>query len=340
MSCYIQRQLESTTEYYKITEDGPYNAVFNGFIWNLKFTAITLLAAFIAWSEHIPLLRKVQKVIFGRGDAATEHGRSSDKASKSASWSVALKKWFFFDKEFLVKAVGETGYEYLTFQRCVAAYQAVLALVSLAIMLPIHLGAGDRFEAAQFASTTLVSLSSEQRNYTYVHVIGSFLLLPFTLITMRVFFRKTGQLRIGCEFKMRRTLYLTGLPKRLRSPDAITKYFGRRYPECTIEGITLNIKTYSISNLEDELSLLQDIIREAEKSDNSRLFPNCRFCACLVQHSTPPPLAVDFYGEKKSRVETELKREAREMFSEDNKLDSAFVRMEQLEDARQIGNTS
>ena len=42
MSCYIEKQLLSTTEYYKISADGPYNAIFNGLIWNANFTAIIL----------------------------------------------------------------------------------------------------------------------------------------------------------------------------------------------------------------------------------------------------------------------------------------------------------
>ena len=345
MSCYIQKSLQSTTEYYPISENGPYNAIYNGLIWNLKFTAITLFFAFLVWSKlNIPLLNRLKKELRRGEDVAMIQGHIADISQERgqlpviiASWWDAFKKWLFFDQEYLVKAVGETGYEYFTFQRYIIAYQLVLTFVSLVIMLPTHLAVGNRFETSQFAATTVANLGSDRNNLTYIHVTGSFLLLPMTLITMRMFIKRMGKIAVGNDFAMRRTLFLTGLPMRLRNPDAIAKYLHRRYPGCRIESIRVNIEIDSISNLEDELNLLQNIIREAEKSDASYLFPRCRFCACLNRNPAVPPLAVEFYGEKKRHVENEIRRETKEMFSKDRKIDSAFVCMEQLEDARQIG---
>ena len=126
-----------------------------------------------------------------------------------------------------------------------------------------------------------------------------------------------------------------GLPQRLRNPDAIKRYLGRRYPACHIDSIRLNIQITSISSLEDELSVLEDILSDAEKTGDKRLFSKFPISACLNTDS--PPLAIEFYGEKKKDAENSIKREAHEMFFQDNKLDSAFVRLEQMEDARQIG---
>ena len=123
----------------------------------------------------------------------------------------------------------------------------------------------------------------------------------------------------------------------LRSPDAIKTYLARRYPGCNIESIHLNIRIDSLSSLENNISQLKDILSEAEKSGDERLFPKCRFCACLRTDSTPPPLAIEYYGEQKEIAESEIRREAHYIFNKDHKLDSAFVCMQQLEDARQIG---
>jgi len=230
-----------------------------------------------------------------------------------------------------------------TFQRCVIGYQAVLAFVCLVVILPIHLFGGHRFERHEFGATTLPNILTEtshsHEEFTYVHVIGSFLLLPWTLFVMRVFFRRIGNLRGGQEFEERRTLYLTGLPERLRNKDAIQKYMWRRYPGCRIESIRVNIKLVSISHLEEKYNELQEILSESEKSgDNERLFPKCLMCAWLVQVGTRPRRVLDYYAEEKRSVEKTIQEEAHKITLQHNKLDSAFVRMELLEDAIQIGN--
>ena len=218
MSCQSQKKLEATTEYFPISEDGPFNAIFNGLVWNIQFTVITLVAAFLIWSKfYIPILDKLKTglrhgeyVTMVRGQIQDLTDEMSKVTDTLFGRGDSLKKWFFFDKEFLVNAVGETGYEYFAFQRFVIAYELVLTFVSLLIMLPIHLVVGSNFEQGQFAATTLANLSSGQHQFAYLHVVGSFLLLPLTLFTMKMFFRKIGKLSIGDEYAMRRTLYLTG----------------------------------------------------------------------------------------------------------------------------------
>ena len=229
MSCYIEKQLLSTTEYYKISADGPYNAIFNGLIWNAKFTAIILAVAIVIWSKIYILLWDQLKKAFRRGEAPTTiRGPHKDEetAAANAGWFDALKKWFVFDTDFLVNTATQSGYEYLTFQRCLIAYQMLLTLVSLGIMLPIHLVVGDRFKQDHFAATTFANLGSDQHYYAYIHVTGAFLLLPFTLATMKMFFRRIGR-GAGGEFTLRRTLYLTGMPSnqsRSKSHD-VKNYF-------------------------------------------------------------------------------------------------------------------
>jgi len=339
MSCYIRKQLKTTgSELFTISDDYAYNGIFNGLYWNIKFTAGFCLVAIIMWSRfNLPFLNRFTKGLH------PGFVRDQEKETPPLlNFFDLLKKWAWHDKDFLIQTCGETGFEYLTFQRYIAGYQLILCIFGLGIFLPLHLCLGNNFSTSTFAATTMSNLNPGLHPDIYwAHLIYSFLFIPLILFTMRQFFNHIDKPHIGREFRVRRTLYLSGLPEGLRNPLAITKYFERRYPDFKIKNIHVNIKVSSFSALEDNYAKYRSILEECGNSENAQteiIFPKNSCSQCCNVDTPPPEYAHLYYTEEVQFAKNRLQSLAIQIVNEDSKLDSAFVQVESIEAARLIGN--
>lgn len=354
MSCFIKRQLNRNngSALYDVSDDLPYNGVVNAFAWNAKAWIILTLLSVVLWSRYkIPCfgyltkgLRRGEDVVRIRDHVEpTPADETGDEGPKKpwASFKETLQKWFWLDRDFLIKACEVSGYEYLSYQRYVAIFQLVMCIIGLLVILPINLSLGSVFPANSFSASTMSNLLPKtHHHYFWAHLIYGLLVVVGTQFCMRVFFRRINMFRKDQSGKIRRTLYLSSLPRRMRDPEAIKKYFRRKYPGSKIKSVRVNFQLKSISGLEEEHSMLTDIIEECNKSSDGnqeRLFNKNVCSSCCADGDTLLPLAVDHFQHQKEEIEETLKNKVKKILETTETIDSAFVQVETLEIARLIG---
>ena len=292
MSCYIKKQLhQNTSDLFNVSEDLPYNGIVNGIIWNLEFSAVLIFLTFILWSRY-----KIN--FFGfvlKGLQPVDDAKSSDWANLPGN----IKKWILLDREYLINSCQESGYEYMCYQRYVAAFQLIMCIFGLPIVLVINLIFGTNFEKSTFASTTMSNLHPKiHTNYYWAHIIFSVMIFPGTLFCMKLFFTKIEIKKdVKAEldyFGFRRTLYLSNLPPEMRNPEAVKHYFDQNYPDSNVNVnfIKVNTKISSIKSLEDELETIECIL---SKCGHEEVIFNRTFCCCrcCIEGDTEPVLVKD-----------------------------------------------
>jgi hypothetical protein len=347
MSCFIKKKLVSgaSKDLYDVTEDKVYNNIFNALAWNVKFSILTLIATFLLWSRFkIPILKHFSLGL-RRGEDLVLRGHHVKELKQKIvglgewwrSFLASTKSWILHDREFLVSRCGEAGYEYLTYQRYVAAFQFILCIIGLCLILPTNLLVGTAFPASSFSATTMSNLVPRiHYRFYWLHLIFSFSILPATLICMRLFFKHIDRTSDTHTFKISHTLHLSRLPKSMRDTAAIRDYFSKVFPGCQISDININLKITSLSNLEKEYHQLKEIIQVLRDSgEDEFIFQFNLICSCCTFNETQ--LAVEYYENKLARTREKLKATARRIFDRQKKLDSAFVQVESLEMARAIG---
>ena len=355
MSCFIKRQLLRSS-LYDVSEDLPYNGVVNCFAWNMKGWLILAGLSVVLWSRYkIPCfnyltrgLRRGEDVVRVHDHvevAATDETQVDGVKKPWLSFKETLQKWFWLDREFLIQACAVSGYEYLSFQRYVAVFQLIICIFGLSVILPINLAVGTVFPAKTFSATTMSNLvPKEHHPYFWAHVVSSTLILAGTLLCMRFFFSRINMSRKDESGKIRRTLYLSKLPRDLREPEAIKDYFKSKYPGSNVKAVRVNFELKSISGLQEEHSMLTDIIEECSKpsnADQERLFKKggaCPSCCRSSNGDKVPPLALGHYQQQKEKLEEKLKTKVENILENKETVDSAFVQVESLEISRQIGN--
>jgi hypothetical protein len=237
------------------------------------------------------------------------------------------------------------GYQYLTYQRYVAVFQFILCIFGLGVILPTNLLVGTAFPASSFSATTMSNLVPRIHfRFYWLHLIFSFSIFPATLICMRLFCKHIDKLFDVHTTKISHTLYVSRLPKNLRSKPAIQDYFNQMYPGCKISSIDINIKVKSLNKLENEYHELQETIKEIRESGGAakreplfKLNFICSYCACS-RRGAEEQLAEEYYLERLADVKKKLKEKAVKIYYTGRKLDSAFVKVESLTMARTIGN--
>ena len=101
----------------------------------VKLTPGFCLVAIIMWSQfNLPFLNR-----FTKGLRAGFVRDQVKETPPTFNFFDLLKKWAWHDKDFLIQTCGETGFEYLTFQRYIAGYQSIVCIFGLGIFLPLHL---------------------------------------------------------------------------------------------------------------------------------------------------------------------------------------------------------
>ena len=141
--------------------------------------------------------------------------------------------------------------------------------------------------------------------------------------------------------KIRRTLYLSKLPSNMRNSEAIKDYFDAKYPGSNVKLVRVNFELSAIPDLEKEHGILTSIVDKCSNSsdeDEERLI-NKRACSsCCDEGDFDPPLASDHYQRQREEIGQELNTRVKKILENMEKVDSAFVQVESLEIARQIGN--
>lgn len=353
MSCFIKKQVSlNNSELHNISSDLAYNGIINNLIWNAQFTALVLFITIILWSRYkitflgyvLNGLKRGEDVVRVAQHVETLDTDVLDEGEGIKGWKklgASIANWFWLDRRYLTESCQESGYQYLCYQRYVATFQFILWIIGCFVILPINLYFGKMYPGTKFAATTMSNLvPSDQHNLYWIHTIFSVLIFPSTLICMKLFFVKIEkpdrEKTAATQLNICRTLYLSELPANMRSEEEIRKYFKRKYPGSNLTHVYVNIKVQKIENLKEELSSLEDILALSQTKSNEKVFNKKWCCQCCIDKTDESDLAIEHYMKKKEAIERKLNLKVHKVLFKD-KLDSAFVQVETLEKARQIG---
>ena len=354
MSCFIKKQVSlNSSELYNISDDLAYNGIINNIIWNVEFAALVSVITIVLWSRYkITLfgnvlngLKRGEDVVPVEQHVDTLDSKALGEGEGIKGWrrlGETIEKWFWLDRSYLMESCQESGYQYLCYQRYVTIFQFILWIVGGFVILPINLYFGQIYPATTFSATTMSNIKpAEHHSLFWVHTIFSVLIFPSTLICMKLFFKRIekpdSEKTDANELNIRRTLYLSELPAKMRSEAKIQKYFKRRYPGSNLTHVYVNIKVQKIENLKEELSAVEDILALCQTKPNEKIFNKTWCCQCCIEKTNEPNFALAHYKKKKEEIESKLNNKVRKVLTKDKKIDSAFVQVETLEKARQIG---
>ncbi|XP_031822888.1 CSC1-like protein 1 [Sarcophilus harrisii] len=238
------------------------------------------------------------------------------------SWLTAV---FRMQDEQIQEWCGDDAIHYLSFQRHIIFLLVVLSFLSLCVILPVNLS-GDLLvkDAYNFGRTTIANLQTGN-NLLWLHTIFAVIYLLLTIAFMR---HHTQSIKYKEENLVRRTLFITGLPKNTRK-ETLESHFREAYPTCTVVEVQL---CYDVA----KLIYLCNERKKAEKSLNyytnlqiktgERTFINPKpcgqFCFCDISGCEKED-AIIYYTRMKDRLLRRLSQE--EHTVQDHPLGMAFV---------------
>ncbi|XP_072503807.1 CSC1-like protein 1 isoform X3 [Notamacropus eugenii] len=238
------------------------------------------------------------------------------------SWLTAV---FRMQDEHIQEWCGDDAIHYLSFQRHIIFLLVVISFLSLCVILPVNLS-GDLLDKDpySFGRTTIANLQTGN-DLLWLHTIFAVIYLLLTVGFMR---HHTQSIKYKDENLVRRTLFITGLPKNTRK-EMLESHFRDAYPTCTVVEVQL---CYDVA----KLIYLCNERKKAEKSLNyytnlqtktgERTFINPKpcgqFCFCEIQGCEKED-AIIYYTRMKDKLLQKLSQE--ECTVQDHPLGMAFV---------------
>ncbi|XP_004605574.2 CSC1-like protein 1 isoform X2 [Sorex araneus] len=142
-------------------------------------------------------------------------------------WLTAI---FRLHDEQILEWCGEDAIHYLSFQRHLIFLLVAVSCLSLAVILPVNLS-GNLLnkDPYSFGRTTIANLQTNN-DLLWLHTIFAVIYLFLTVGFMR---HHTQSIKYTEENPVRRTLFITGLPKETRK-ETVESHFRDAYPTCEV----------------------------------------------------------------------------------------------------------
>ncbi|XP_064132875.1 CSC1-like protein 1 isoform X5 [Loxodonta africana] len=123
------------------------------------------------------------------------------------AWLTAI---FYLTDDQILEWCGEDAIHYLSFQRHIIGLLVVVSFLSLCVILPVNLSGNllDK-DPYSFGRTTIANLQTDT-NLLWLHTVFAVIYLILTVGFMR---HHTQSIRYKAESLVRRTLFITGLPR-------------------------------------------------------------------------------------------------------------------------------
>ncbi|XP_035824906.1 CSC1-like protein 2 isoform X3 [Aplysia californica] len=196
--------------------------------------------------EHRLKPSRWTSLFFGDHDSRSSTGsqESLDTAVASQdkgifSWIVAF--WKLRDVDILHKC-GKDALQYLSFQRYLLVYVAIVTVLSIAVVLPINFKGDLLGTAVDFGHTTIGNLHPDDP-VLWVHAVMSVLYLVAVIAVLRHFHLN---LDVEEDEQVSRTLMVSNIPKSKCFHSPILQHFQEAYPESTVTDIQF---AYNITGL-------------------------------------------------------------------------------------------
>ncbi|KAM6217437.1 CSC1-like protein 1 [Rhynchocyon petersi] len=154
-------------------------------------------------------------------------------------WLTAI---FHLNDDQILQWCGEDAIHYLSFQRHIIGLLVVVSFFSLCVILPVNLS-GNLLnkDPYNFGRTTIVNLQTDN-DLLWLHTIFAVIYLFLTVGFMR---HHTQSIKYKAESLVRRTLFITGLPRDARK-EVVESHFRDAYPTCHVVEVQL---CYNVAKL-------------------------------------------------------------------------------------------
>ncbi|XP_053065715.1 CSC1-like protein 1 isoform X4 [Acinonyx jubatus] len=204
----------------------------------------------------------------------------------------------------ILERCGEDAIHYLSFQRHVIFLLVVVSCLSLCVILPVNLS-GDLLDKDpySFGRTTIANLQTDD-DLLWLHTVFAVIYLLLTVGFMR---HHTRSIQYQEENSVRRTLFITGLPRDSKK-ETVETHFRDAYPTCEVVDVQL---CYDVARL-------IHLCRERKKTEKSLTYytnlraktgqwtlinprPCGQFCCCKVPGCEWED-AVSYYARMRDRL--------------------------------------
>ncbi|XP_047291100.1 mechanosensitive cation channel TMEM63A isoform X2 [Homo sapiens] len=237
-------------------------------------------------------------------------------------WLTAI---FRLHDDQILEWCGEDAIHYLSFQRHIIFLLVVVSFLSLCVILPVNLS-GDLLDKDpySFGRTTIANLQTDN-DLLWLHTIFAVIYLFLTVGFMR---HHTQSIKYKEENLVRRTLFITGLPRDARK-ETVESHFRDAYPTCEVVDVQL---CYNVAKLiylckekkKTEKSLTYYTNLQVKTGQRTLINPKpCgQFCCCEVLGCEWED-AISYYTRMKDRLLERITEEERHV--QDQPLGMAFV---------------
>nr|XP_035136832.2 CSC1-like protein 1 isoform X2 [Callithrix jacchus]XP_035136833.2 CSC1-like protein 1 isoform X2 [Callithrix jacchus]XP_054104049.1 CSC1-like protein 1 isoform X2 [Callithrix jacchus] len=237
-------------------------------------------------------------------------------------WLTAI---FRLHDDQILEWCGEDAIHYLSFQRHIIFLLVVVSFLSLCVILPVNLS-GDLLgkDPYSFGRTTIANLQTDN-DLLWLHTIFAVIYLLLTVGFMR---HHTQSIKYKEESLVRRTLFITGLPRDARK-ETVESHFRDAYPTCEVVDVQL---CYNVAKLiylckerkktEKSLTYYRNLQVKTGRQTLINPKPCGQFCCCEVQGCEWED-AISYYMQMKDRLLERITEE--ELHVQDQPLGMAFV---------------
>ncbi|CAL1280969.1 unnamed protein product [Larinioides sclopetarius] len=300
----------------------PDNLAINVATWLLLLIIFTFLRK-RAWDYgRIALVQKNDQrwtqLFYGEGTASSHRVNSEEGSIDSVEIALHMDKgicsWlraiFVLKDDQILKRNGPDAIQYLSFQRHIIIFLAIICIICLTVVLPVNYQ-GDLVDAdSSFGRTTLSNLNPAS-SYLWVHVGCSFLFLLLGILVMKHF---SANLKLNDnESLVNRTLLISNVPKELCDESILLSHFQEAYPECHVEKVHLAHDVRILTKLDAarETSTharlyCENILKETGIRPKMRPYYCGHLCVCSKCEQVD---ALDYYGEEENALATAVDRQ-------------------------------
>ncbi|XP_047611022.1 CSC1-like protein 1 isoform X2 [Phacochoerus africanus] len=151
-------------------------------------------------------------------------------------WLTAI---FRLQDDQILEWCGEDAIHYLSFQRHIIFLLVVVSALSLCVILPVNLSGNllDK-DPFSFGRTTIANLQTDN-NLLWLHTVFAIIYLILTVGFMR---HHTQSIKYKEESLVRRTLFITGLPKNAKK-ETVESHFRKKTEKSLTYYTNLQVKT-------------------------------------------------------------------------------------------------
>ncbi|KAK6183528.1 hypothetical protein SNE40_010997 [Patella caerulea] len=297
----------------------PFNLVVNVVVFLILLILFTILRR-LAWDYgRLALVSRAEEkwtsLFYGDNDKRNLHGSQESFDTSLHKQDKNLLSWIpaFYrvrDSDILHKC-GRDAIQYLSFQRYLIIYVAIICVLSICVILPVNFQGNILGNATEFSHTTIGNVPTNSP-LQWVHAVFSVIYLLIVVFIVRHF-------HVNLEFEedeqVSRTLFISNIPKDRCFQNQLKEHFHEAYPEVSVDDIQF---AYNITKLV-QLDKKRERAAEAKLHSTNELstsgtrplmrpYPCGHLCGCDCCGCKQVD-AMDYYTEKEERLTKQCEQE-------------------------------